>query len=287
MFPINFALMDGITHKAMRSCGECCTRLVDFGVTLRGVPVLERIRLHMHCGELTSLIGPNGAGKTTLLRAMVGELPHTGTLRFIHHGNIETTKPLRIGYVPQKLDLDRTSPTTVMDLFAGALTRWPLWVGTRHALADEARAKLEMVGAESLLERRLSEISVGQLQRVLLALALTPVPELLLLDEPVAALDQGGMERFYQTVSRMRTEYDLSILLVSHDLTAAAQFADRMILLNRTVLCDGEPREVLLNPLIRQTFGFGFTSEEIDGRRPLIRQLEHEQCALPLVGGRS
>ncbi len=270
----------------IHSCGECCTRLVDFGVKLRGEPVLERINLHMHCGELTSLIGPNGAGKTTLLRAMVGEIPYSGKLRFIHHGNVETTKPLRIGYVPQKLELDRTSPTTVLDLFAGTLSRLPLWIGTRKAIQDEAVAKLELVGAEKLLKRRLSEISVGQLQRVLLALALTPVPELLLLDEPVAALDQGGMERFYQTVSTMRTEYDLSILLVSHDLTAAAQFADRMILLNRTVLCDGTPREVLLNPLIRQTFGFGFTEQEIAGRRPMLQGLQHEACALP-VGGQS
>lgn len=243
--------------------------------------MLEDINLHMHCGELTALIGPNGAGKTTLLRAMVGELPHSGTLRFIHHGNVESTKPIRIGYVPQKLELDRTSPTTVLDLFAATISRWPLWIGTRKAVRDEALQKLELVGAEQLLKRRLSEISVGQLQRILLALALTPVPELLLLDEPVAALDQGGMELFYQTVSKMRQEYDLSILLVSHDLTAAAQFADRMILLNRSVLCDGPPREVLLNPLIRQTFGFGYTEAEIAGRRPLLSALEHEQCVLP------
>lgn len=268
----------------LRSCGECCTRLRDFGVKLRGEAVLENINLHMHCGELTALIGPNGAGKTTLLRAMVGELPYLGTLRFIHHGNVENTTPIRIGYVPQKLDLDRTSPTTVLDLFAATISRWPLWVGTRKAVRVEAQQKLELVGAEQLLNRRLSEISVGQLQRIMLALALTPVPELLLLDEPVAALDQGGMELFYQTVSKMRQEYDLSILLVSHDLTAAAQFADRMILLNRSVLCDGPPREVLLNPLIRQAFGFGYTAAEIDGRRPLFPALQHEQCALPVEG---
>ena len=270
--------------SAMRSCGECCTRLVDFAVTLRGRVALEHINLHMHCGELTALIGPNGAGKTTLLRAMVGELPHMGSLRFIHHGNIETTTPLRIGYVPQKLDLDRTLPTTVLDLFAGALGRWPLWVGTRKAIREQARMKLELVGADSLLDRRLSEISVGQLQRVMLALALTPVPELLLLDEPVAALDQGGMDLFYQTVSRMRTEYDLSILLVSHDLAAAAEFADRMILLDRTVLCDGAPRDVLLSPLIRQVFGFGFTEQELMERHPRVRGLGHEACALPREG---
>ena len=270
----------------MRSCGECCLRLVDFGVVFQGRAVLEGINLHMHCGELTSLIGPNGAGKTTLLRSMVGELPHTGTLRYIHQGQVESRKPLRIGYVPQKLELDRTSPTTVLDMFAGAMSRWPLWLGTRRAVRGEALEKLGMVGAGSLLDRRISEISVGQLQCVMLALALTPVPELLLLDEPVAALDQGGMERFYQTVSRLRTEYDLSILLVSHDLTAAAQFADRMILLNRSVLCDGLPREVLMNPLIPQTFGFGFTEQELSGRQPGLKPLEHEQCVLP-VGGAS
>lgn len=269
----------------MRSCGECCLRLVDFGVALQGRPVLEHINLHMHCGELTALIGPNGAGKTTLLRSMIGELPHTGTLRYIHQGQGESRKPLRIGYVPQKLELDRTSPTTVLDMFAGVMSRWPLWFGTREAVRREALGKLEATGAGSLLHRRIAEISAGQLQRVLLSLALTPVPELLLLDEPVAALDQGGMERFYQTVSRLRMEYDLSILLVSHDLTASAQFADRMILLNRSVLCDGPPREVLLNPLIPRTFGFGFTEQEIAGRLAGPGNLAHEQCALPVKGG--
>ncbi len=269
-------------RKSVSSCGECCTRLRDFGVRLRGDVVLEDINLHMHCGELTSLIGPNGAGKTTLLRAMIGEIPYSGTLRFIHKGQVENSTPVRIGYVPQKLELDRTSPTTVLDLFAAATSRWPLWVGTRKAVQDEAHRKLVMVGAEQLIKRRISEISVGQLQRIMLALALTPVPELLLLDEPVAALDQGGMELFYQTVSKMRQEFDLSILLVSHDLPVAAQFADRMILLNRTVLCDGPPREVLLNPLIRQTFGFGYTESEIAERRLALSTLQHEQCALPV-----
>ena len=268
----------------MHSCGRCCIRLVDFGVTLQGRPVLDRIRLHMHCGELTALIGPNGAGKTSLLRAMVGEIPHTGSLRFVHHGNRESRTPPRIGYVPQRLELDKTSPTTVLDLFSSVLSRRPLWAGIGRTVRRDALFSLERVGAEAVCDRRLSEISVGQLQRVMLALALTPIPELLLLDEPVAALDQGGMERFYQIVSHLRTAHDLSILMVSHDLTSAAQFADRMILLNRTVLCDGSPRDVLLNPLIPRTFGFGFTEQELSRRRPTPDTLEHEQCTLS-VGG--
>ncbi len=267
-----------------RSCGACCTRLVDFGVTLRGVPILEHINLHMHCGELTAVIGPNGAGKTTLLRALVGETPHLGALRFIHHGNVENAKPLRIGYVPQRLDIDRTSPATVLDAFVGALSRWPLWMGVRTRTRNDIREQLAVAGAETFLDRKLSELSGGELQRVLLALALAPNPELLLLDEPVAGVDQSGTELFYQTVSRMRTQFDLSILLVSHDLMAVASVADRMILLNRTVLCDGTPHEVLLNPLIRKTFGFAFTPEDIPPRRAEAQGLPHEHCGIPEGG---
>jgi zinc transport system ATP-binding protein len=271
--------------SSIRSCGDCCTRLVDFGVSLGGVPVLEHVNLHMHCGELTAVIGPNGAGKTSLLRAMIGDLPHSGSLRFIHRGNIENAKPLRIGYVPQKLEIDNTSPTTVMDFFASSLTRWPLWLGTRASVRAKTRETLAIVGAESLLDRKLSEISVGQLQRVFLALALIPVPELLLLDEPVSGVDRAGTELFYQTVSRMRTDFDLSILLVSHDLAAAARVADRIILLDRSILCDGPPRDVLLNPLIRKTFGFGFTHDEIPARHLLDHAHRHNHCESPADRG--
>lgn len=264
-----------------RSCGACCIRLVDFGVQLRGTPILEHINLHMHCGEMTAVIGPNGAGKTTLLRAMTGELPHSGGRRFIHHGDLENSKPLRIGYVPQRLDLDRSAPTTVLDLFVTATGRWPVWLGARRAARTMAAEALAVVDAESLLRRKLCELSVGQIQRVLLALALVPVPELLLLDEPVAALDQAGIERFYETVSRLRTEYDLSILLVSHDLMAAARVADRMLLLHRTILCDGTPRDVLLSPLIRKTFGFGFTENDVAGQSSVVREIVHATCPLP------
>jgi len=269
---------------SIRSCGECCTRLVNFGVSLGSKPVLDHIDLHMHCGELTAIIGPNGAGKTTLLRAMTGDLPHTGSLRFIHRGNIENSKPLRIGYVPQRIEIDSTSPTTVMDMFASSLSRWPVWLGTRASVHHKTRECLALVGADELINRKLAEISIGQLQRVFLALALIPVPELLLLDEPVSGVDRAGMELFYQTVSRMRKDFDLSILLVSHDLAAAARVADRMILLNRSVLCDGPPGEVLLNPLIRSTFGFGFTADEIPEHDPRGNSLLHDRCQWPREG---
>ncbi len=221
--------------------------------------VLEHVNLHLHCGQLIALIGPNGSGKTTLLRAMLGELPHTGALHFLPvRRNSRKTEP-RIGYVPQRLEMDTLAPASVRDLFAAAMARRPAWLGASRRTTDETARQLATVGAEEVLHRKLGQISPGQLQRVLLALALTPIPDILLLDEPVAGVDQAGIELFYQMVSEFRRTYDLAILLISHDLPVVARFADRMVFLNRTILCDGTPREVLSNPLVRRTFGFDFS----------------------------
>lgn len=266
------------------SCGGCCTQLIDFGVTLGHTPILEHINLHVHCGELTVLIGPNGAGKTTLFRAMLGELPYHGQLQFVHADNNRRFVSPRIGYVPQKLEIDARAPISVLDLFAGACSRQPLWLGHSRAIRDRAGAMLAAVEAGPLLDQRLGELSCGQLQRVLLALALTPVPDLLLLDEPVAGVDPAGTEMFYRTVSGLRRNYDLSILLVSHDLAAAARVADRMIFLNRTILCDGAPAEVLACRPVQEAFGIptGITG----GARPGLAALQHEKCGRP-AGTRS
>jgi len=241
-------------------CGACCTKIEDLGVTIGSATILDHVNLHLHCGELIALIGPNGAGKTTLLRAMLGELPHTGELRFVPVRKDARGKKPRIGYVPQKLDMDSLAPISVRDLFAGATSRWPTWLGCSAGVSKEAQRMLAIVGGNSLIDKKLGALSCGELQRVLLALALTPVPEILLLDEPVSGVDQAGIELFYQMVSQFRKDFDLAILLISHDLPAVASFADRMIFLNRTILADGTPREVFGHPVVRQTFGYDFSA---------------------------
>ena len=236
--------------------GACCTRLVDVGVRLGAHIALENVNLHLHCGELTAIIGPNGAGKTTLLRAIMGEIAHSGQLQFLSGTEPAYRRRPRIGYVPQRMEIDKTAPFTVLDLFASVGTRWPLWLWYPGRIREEAYEALGRVGAEELLERCLGSLSCGQLQRVLLALALKPVPELLLLDEPLAGLDQAGTAQFYEIVSGLSTFLDLSILLVSHDLSAAAAIADRMIFINdRTLRFEGPPDYVLQQPEVRTTFG--------------------------------
>jgi zinc transport system ATP-binding protein len=240
--------------------GACCTRIENLGVRIGNTSVLENVDLHLHCGQLIALIGPNGAGKTTLLRAMLGELPHSGELHFLPVRQAVGDARPRIGYVPQKLEMDTLAPISVRDLFAGATSRWPTWLGCRRGTSKQSPEMLAVVGADDLIDRKLGQLSGGQLQRVLLALALTPVPDILLLDEPVAGVDQAGIEMFYKMVSQFRRAFDLAILLISHDLPVIARFADRMVFLNRKILCDGAPAEVLSNPLVAETFGYDFSS---------------------------
>jgi zinc transport system ATP-binding protein len=241
------------TVKLDRSCGYCCTKLVKLGVAFGQNRILEDVNLHVHCGQFTAVIGPNGAGKTTLLKAILGEVPHTGHVHFIDSAGQRPDRPL-VGYVPQKLEFDATAPVSVRDLFAGAAGRRPVWLGIGHSQSSRAKEALDTVQAGHLLDRKLGQLSGGELQRVLLAMAITPVPNLLLLDEPVSGVDLAGIELFYQMVSQLRLDYHLSIILVSHDLATVAQFADRIVFLNRTVIADGTPREVLSNRAVRQAF---------------------------------
>ena len=255
MNPESENIQAGAVHPP---CGGCCTRLDGFGVSIGGNTILEGISLHVHCGELTAVIGPNGAGKTTLLRAMIGEIPHSGQLHFVHSDGSSFGKP-RIGYVPQKLDIDKTSPVSVLDLFFSLSSRYPLWFGHLYGAKKDAMRMLMMVEAEEYANMKISQLSCGQFQRVMLAMALSPIPDLLLLDEPIAGVDKAGIEIFYKLVSRIRREYDLSIILISHDIAEVAKFADRMILLNRTILCDGAPGKVMGSPELKQIFGFDYS----------------------------
>lgn len=246
----------GISDQTLKnsSCGSCCTKLVRVGVKLGNNVVLENINLHLHCGQLTAIVGPNGAGKTTLLKTILGETPHTGHVHFLDSGKKRPDKPF-IGYVPQRLEFDPSAPLTVADLFGAALQKRPAWMGLsggQHKIVEEA---LSTAGVGHLLARKLGQLSGGELQRVMLALALTPLPDLLLLDEPVSGVDMAGVDAFYEMVSQLRKSYHLSIILVTHDLVAVSGFADRMIFLNKKIIAQGSPAQVLGHPLVQQIFG--------------------------------
>ncbi|MFZ9932051.1 MAG: metal ABC transporter ATP-binding protein [Chthoniobacterales bacterium] len=223
------------------------------GVRHGAQPVLEGIDLHLHCGELTAVIGENGAGKTTLIKCLLGEMPHEGEIHFLDAAHRRPDSPV-IGYVPQHSTFDKEAPVSVLDLFAASLASRPACLGVARAVREEALAGLRRTGAGDLVDRRVGTLSGGELQRVLLGLALTPVPNILLLDEPMSGVDHNGREQFYALLSRLRREYDFAVLLVSHDLAALARFADRLVFLDRRIVCEGRPAEVLQDPRVREAF---------------------------------
>lgn len=240
--------------RESEGCGLCCTRIENLSVRIGDNTILRDVNLHVHCGEFTVIIGPNGAGKTTLLKAILGEVRHTGQLLFMQGSGMRKDRPT-IGYVPQNLNLDPTSPTSVLDLYAVCRSRYPVWFHVPRRVERAARECLARAKADHLLHKRIGALSGGELQRVLLSLALEPVPELLLLDEPVSGIDQNGLEMFYELLSDIRKDYDLSIIMVSHDLELVARHADRLVLLNGTVLASGTPREVMESESFRKVFG--------------------------------
>lgn len=251
---------------ASNACNLCCTKIENFNVTFGKTEILKEINLHIHCGELTAIIGPNGAGKSTLLKAILGEINHTGRLSFLDAAGKRTNYPT-IGYVPQNLRFDAGSPISVIDLFVASQTNKPVWLGHAKKERGKTLEALSRVHAEHLVKKRLGNLSGGELQRVLLALALEPIPDLLLLDEPISGIDQRGMELFYSLVSELREEYDLSIILVSHDLGLVQQYADRVVLLNKVIECIGTPQEVFANPKILEAFGALWLTKETEGEK--------------------
>jgi zinc transport system ATP-binding protein len=239
----------------MHSCALCHIDLDRISVRRGGQVLLQDVSMHIHCGQLTVLIGQNGAGKTTLIRALLGELPHSGTIRHVDGRGLDIPH-LRTGYVPQHLQFDREMPLTVCDFMAASLSRRPVWTGIgkkTRALVNEALAS---VNADGLADQPLGRCSGGELQRVLLALALTPAPDLLVLDEPVSGIDRNGLKMFLDTLLDLRRTHHMAILLVSHDLRFVREYADHVVLLDKSVLAQGSAESVFGSPEFTAVFGF-------------------------------
>lgn len=240
-------------HPRGESCDLCRIELDHVGVTAGTDVLVEDVSFHIHCGQLTALVGPNGAGKTTLIRAILGQRPHTGKIRHVDEKGRDLPVP-RIGYVPQQLPFDREMPLTVCDLMAASLGKRPVWTGVGRETRQQVHQALEETQAASLIDKRLGALSGGELQRVLLAMALAPVPDLLVLDEPVSGVDQNGLSLFLQTVDALRKTHHLAILMVSHDWDLVRRYADYVVLVRQRVLKTGTPQEVFSSPEFANVF---------------------------------
>lgn len=231
--------------------------LENVRVAFDGTTILNDVNAVVEKGKITALIGLNGSGKTTLLRSILREIPSEGRIRFHCSHDHRLPQPQHVGYVPQRLRLETNFPLTVRDLIAGALSRRPIFLGISKAIERQLHGMLERVGAPAaILDRPMDRISGGEQQRVLLALALEPNPELLLLDEPAAGIDFKDQEGFYHLIQRINAEQHVTILLASHDTTMVAKQAHHVLCLkDGRIECQGPPETTLTPETLRQIFG--------------------------------
>lgn len=221
--------------------------------------LLSDINLDIYCGKLTVIIGKNGAGKSTLVKSILGELAHEGTIEFRDLKD-NSLKKLTIGYVPQQLNIDKNAPVSVYDLVAAYTSRVPVFFRKSKRLYGQIKDRLAMFDGAELIDRQLGDLSGGELQRVLLTIACMPVPNLLILDEPVSGIDRNGRELFYRILDELKKEYDMSIILVSHDLDLTARYADSVVLLDKTVRKEGTAAQVMESKEFQEVFGYGCSS---------------------------
>ncbi|MCX6641497.1 MAG: metal ABC transporter ATP-binding protein [bacterium] len=225
--------------------------LENVTIELGGKPVIENVSAQIEKGMLTAIMGPNGAGKTTLLHAILGLRPYRGKISF---GSFAGARRPRIGYVPQKVDLDRGSPITVCDFLISGLTTRPLWLGSRKPNKQECLQAAERVGVGSSFHTPIGKVSGGELQRVLLAQALLGNPEVLLLDEPAAAVDISGEAMFCELLQEVHNDLGLTTLLVTHDLSVVTTHAHYVLCVNRTLICAGTTEEVMTTENLNRVF---------------------------------
>ena len=210
---------------------NCRLRLNNVSVYDKKYIILNEVSFEVGHGEILALIGRNGAGKTTLLKAILNRIPYTGEILFFNpHGN--SIKNPKIGYVPQKLIFERNTPVTVLELFASSMCRFPIWFGIRKKLKVRILEILKKFEIDDLVNRRLGDLSGGEMQRVLLAFALEPSPDILILDEPSSALDQKGVDFFYSFLFKIRTEHLIPTILVSHDICQISKYATKFFRLS-------------------------------------------------------
>ncbi len=225
-------------------------RFENVTVERGGISILDRVSASVPMGSCTAIIGPNGAGKTTLLLALLKEISYQGTIRFNDSDHVP-----RIGYVPQRLSFDRGMPLTVNEFLSMGFQKKPLWFGITSHLKKLTQDALAQVKAEHLAGRKIGALSGGEMQRVLLALALCQKPDLLILDEPSAGVDFRGELIFCELLDSLRHQNKYTQLMVSHDLATVTHHATHVICLNRKVAAEGPPQHTLTDDTLTAIFG--------------------------------
>jgi zinc transport system ATP-binding protein len=217
------------------------------GLALGNTEILRGVTFKVRAGSIHCIVGANGGGKTSLVRSLLGQMPHSG--RIAIHWNDGRV----VGYVPQTLDFDKSVPITVADFMGMMCQRRPVFLGISRTARKQIEAALERLGLAGKLRATLGSLSGGERQRVLFAQALIPDPALLVLDEPMTGLDLVGREIVESAIVEF-VKVGGTVLWINHDIVQVHELADALTYVNRTVLLDGAPREVLATGAAAELF---------------------------------
>ena len=222
-------------------------QIKDLNLILSGNEILRNINLTVKSGEIHCLVGPNGGGKTSFLRCVLGQMPFSGSIKM----NYKEDKI--IGYVPQVLDFERTLPITVEDFMAMTYQTRPCFMGISKKYKDEVDNLLRKLNVFEKKKRLLGNLSGGERQRVLLAQALFPKPNLLILDEPLTGIDKIGEDYFKNIIKELKEE-GITILWIHHNLAQVRELADTVTCIKKEVIFSGDPKEELKEDKIMRIF---------------------------------
>ena len=179
-------------------------------------------------------------------------MDYSGVISFSVPG--QRNRKLKIGYVPQSPSFDPGDPISVADLFACCMSKHPVFLGISRKMREKILECLDRVHAKDLIGKRVGTLSGGELQRVLLALALEPLPNILILDEPLSGVDMEGIETLMDMLDEIRQVYDLSIIMTTHDFNMLNTYADQVILMDHGIIRQGSPDDVLSSEEFRSIF---------------------------------
>ncbi len=211
-------------------------KVKNLNVKLEGEEIIKELSFQVNKGDVLTILGPNGAGKTVLLRTLLGFLPYRGEIHWM--------EGIKIGYVPQRLPFIKDIPLSVKEFFK-----------VKGIKEKKAKEILGLIGLkDDFLNKKMGDLSSGQFQRILVAWSLSSDPQVLLFDEPTTGIDMGGEETIYGLLAKLKKEKDLTILLVTHDLSVVYKFSDYVICLNKCPICQGIPKEVLTPEILRNLY---------------------------------
>jgi zinc transport system ATP-binding protein len=244
----------------------------DVSILYNGSLAIDKVNFDVEEGDLLGIVGPNGAGKTTLFRAILGLQNYSGVIKLfgLEGKKYHSLLPL-VGYVSQKVNFEQNFPATVSEVVAmGLLSEkkmhksatllqscgccWNRVYKKINRDSDKVLEALKAVNLESHKNKRIGELSGGELQRVFIAKALVKDPILLILDEPVTGVDVETQNKFYSVIKKINEENKITIVWSSHDLEAIAKLANRVACMNRQLFFHGQKEEFFSNKELLKTY---------------------------------